>query len=142
MRNCLKQYSILSLGITSLFLWTACDLNKMDTAKGAIVLGDPSTIVTETDAQYLEDAVTDLNDSVLQEEAILVEEKDTFNNVATAQRLAQQQTQDSIAAAKAAKEKEAKEREAAKKKEKSTEKKKAGSKKQPQQKEKDKKKRR
>lgn len=143
MGNCLKQYCILFPGLILSLSWTACDLNRTDTAKGAIILGDPATIVTETDAQYLEDAVTDLNDSIMEDEAVLLEEKDTFNNVAEAQRLAQQQVRDSIAEAKAALAKEQQETKAKESaQQKAADKKKTASKKRTTQKEKDKKKKR
>ena len=79
----------------------------------------------------------------MEDEAVLLEEKDTFNNVAEAQRLAQQQARDSIADAKAAlakEQQEAKAKEAAQQK--AADKKKTASKKRTAQKEKDKKKKR
>lgn len=78
---------------------SSCNLDVTDSGKGRIVLGDSATIVTEHDAQYLEDAFTDLEDTALEEQ--LRPDEDSFNNVAKAQQLAQQQQQDSIAKVKA-----------------------------------------
>ena len=77
----------------------SCNLDVTDSGKGRIVLGDSATIVTEQDAQYLEDAFTDLEDTTL--ETQLPPNEDSFNNVAKAQQLAKQQQQDSIAKVKA-----------------------------------------
>lgn len=77
----------------------SCNLDITDSGKGRIVLGDSATIVTEHDAQYLEDAFTDLEDTAFEEQ--LRPDADSFNNVAKAQQLAQQQQQDSIAKVKA-----------------------------------------
>ncbi|MBL7706918.1 MAG: hypothetical protein JNM21_15330 [Taibaiella sp.] len=93
----------------------SCNLDVTDSGKGRIVLGDSATIVTEHDAQYLEDAFTDLEDTALEEQ--LRPDEDSFNNVAKAQQLAQQQQQDSIAKVKAAEEQKKKDADAAKKKE-------------------------
>ncbi|OJV53489.1 MAG: hypothetical protein BGO31_01070 [Bacteroidetes bacterium 43-16] len=82
----------------------ACNLSAIESGKGAIVLGDSSTIVTENDSQYLEDAIIDLEDSTLKDN--VRSNEDSFNNVAKAQQLAQQQKQDSIARLKAAEEKQ------------------------------------
>lgn len=92
----------------------SCNLDVTDSGKGRIVLGDSATIVTEHDAQYLEDAFTDLEDTALEEQ--LRPDEDSFNNVAKAQQLAQQQQQDSIAKVKAEEQKK-KDADAAKKKE-------------------------
>lgn len=94
----------------------ACNLGITDSGKGRIVLGDSSTIVTEHDSQYLEDAIIDLEDTAL-EETLPPDNEDSFNNVAKAQQLAQQQRQDSIAKVKAETEKKKEEEAAARKKE-------------------------
>ncbi len=82
----------------------SCNIDVTDSGKGRIVLGDSATIVTEHDAQYLEDAFTDLEDTAFEEQ--LRPDEDSFNNVAKAQQLAQQQQQDSIAKVKAEEQKQ------------------------------------
>lgn len=78
--------------------FTACNSMQQEGSKGPIILGDPATIVTETDSQYLGDMVMDL-----EEKDLTVQQpeppKDTFRNVEMANQLAAQQKQDSINAA-------------------------------------------
>lgn len=109
----LKKYCTLSLCALALLGLHACNFSTADAGRGPIVLGDPNTIVTETDNKYLEDAVNDLADT--EPETALPEDKDAFNNVATANQLAKQQSNDSIAAIKAQQEKEKADDEAKKK---------------------------
>ena len=86
----------LLIGVISISaVFTACDLNQMESNNGPILLGDASTIVTEEDPQYLEDFVNDLKDQSPDNPEVAIE-KDTFSNVAQAQQLAKQQAQDSI----------------------------------------------
>lgn len=73
---------------------------------GPIVLGDSSTIVTETDSQYLKDLVVDLEETMPAATEVISDE-DTFKNEQRAKELAAQQKADSLAAIKA-KENEAK----------------------------------
>lgn len=103
----LQKLFIILPGLFMAACTSSCNLDVTDSGKGRIVLGDSATIVTEQDAQYLEDAFTDLEDTALEEQ--LRPDEDSFNNVAKAQQLAQQQQQDSIAKVKAAEEQKKKE---------------------------------
>lgn len=88
------------LGVISVlhFGFTSCDSVQQDASRGPIVLGDPATIVTETDTQFLGDIVMDLEDKELAP-ATATPAKDTFHNVEMANQLAAQQKKDSAAAA-------------------------------------------
>lgn len=101
----LSVISILNIGFTS------CDSVQQDASRGPIVLGDPATIVTETDTQFLGDIVMDLDEK---DPVVPAPAKDTFHNVEAARQLAAQQKKDSIAAAQAAQQK-AQEKEAPRK---------------------------
>src|SRR5690606_41703083 len=80
--------------------FTSCEFDNLEAGNGPIVLGDPATIVTEEDAQYLEDFVNDLKDELPDTIPAVIEEKDTLNNVAQAQQLEKQQEQESMNAHK------------------------------------------
>ncbi|HRP90575.1 MAG TPA: LysM peptidoglycan-binding domain-containing protein [Edaphocola sp.] len=58
----MKNYkSLLLIVLGLLFIaFTSCDFSSKDSNRGPIVLGDPSTIVTETNSKYLEDTIQDL----------------------------------------------------------------------------------
>lgn len=91
--------------VTALFAmgFTACSTVDNDANRGPITLGDPATIVTETDSQFLGDMVLDLEEKdVIQANEVPANNKDTFRNVEAAQQLAAQQKQDSVNAAKQA----------------------------------------
>lgn len=56
-----RPYIQISLFFLSLLALLSCDTNIRGGGRGAIVLGDSSTIVTETDPQYLHHAVADIH---------------------------------------------------------------------------------
>lgn len=112
----LQQLFIILFSLFITLSTGACNLDVTDSGKGRIVLGDSSTIVTEHDSQYLEDAIIDLEDTAM-ESGLPRDNEDNFNNVAKAQQLAKQQQQDSIAKVKAEAENKKDEEAAAKKKE-------------------------
>ncbi|WP_222167033.1 hypothetical protein [Edaphocola aurantiacus] len=93
--------SVLHIGFTS------CDSVQQDANRGSIILGDPATIVTETDTQFLGDIVMDLEEKELAPAPATA--KDTFHNVEMAKQLAAQQKKDSAAALAAREKPQAKE---------------------------------
>jgi hypothetical protein len=103
----MKSLKTLLLTVAPLFLlstFSACEFSRNEESNGPIVLGDPSTIVTETDSQYLDDLVMDMpqaNDSLNPPVY-----KDNFKNVEAAAALSQQLAKDSIAEEKAKQTKE------------------------------------
>lgn len=54
------KYSIVATFGLSAILLSACGANQEQQSKGAIVLGDSTTIITEKDSQYLKDDVLDM----------------------------------------------------------------------------------
>ncbi|MNU24442.1 hypothetical protein D3C71_127660 [compost metagenome] len=99
----LSVISVLYIGFTS------CDSVQQDASRGSIILGDPATIVTETDTQFLGDIVMDLEEKELVPAPAAATAKDTFHNVEMANQLAAQQKKDSAAALAAKDKPEAKE---------------------------------
>ena len=95
----LSVISVLHIGFTS------CDSVQQDTSRGPIILGDPASIVTETDTQFLGDIVMDLEEKELAPAPAVNTAKDTFHNVEMAKQLAAQQKKDSANAAQAEQEK-------------------------------------
>ncbi len=93
--------SVLHIGFAS------CDSAQQDANRGSIILGDPATIVTETDTQFLGDIVMDLEEKELAPAQPTA--KDTFHNVEMAKQLAAQQKKDSAAALAAREKPQAKE---------------------------------
>jgi hypothetical protein len=55
----LSRSSLLPLAACALLLATSCNEGGKNNSGGPIVLGDPATIVTETDSAYLQDMVVD-----------------------------------------------------------------------------------
>jgi len=99
------------LGVISVLYigFTSCDSVQQDVNRGSIILGDPATIVTETDTQFLGDIVMDLEEKELAPAPAAATAKDTFHNVEMANQLAAQQKKDSAAALAAKDKPEAKE---------------------------------
>lgn len=77
----------LTIPVMTLLLFTACN-NEVQQHEGPIVLGDSSTIVTETDPKYMEDMVADLTPKplipVAAPEATSVQTQDTAVTSTTA----------------------------------------------------------
>jgi hypothetical protein len=72
------------LFLTCIVAVSACNSDRTSKSRGPIVLGDSSTIVTETDEQLLQDQVPDLKPAIEQESAVSTPTADTASTVQAA----------------------------------------------------------